>query len=88
MLTLTRCQDHILTEIYGFYGLKHHIVEIGGGVTRRDKRTNERTTMEDRATQPLGCWKAEFRNFPNLGKPPSKKNGKKRGHCPLWATPP
>ena len=27
--------------------------------------TNERrtTTMEDRATQPLGCWKAEFRNL-------------------------
>ena len=25
--------------------------------------TNERQTMEDRATQPLGCWKAEFRNW-------------------------
>ena len=27
-------------------------------------RPNDRTTttMEDRATQPLGCWKAEFRN--------------------------
>ena len=23
---------------------------------------DEQTTMEDRATQPLGCWKAEFRN--------------------------
>ena len=47
-------------KIYGFYGLKHHIVEIGGGVTRRDKQT---TTMEDRATQPLGCWNAEFCNY-------------------------
>ena len=28
-------------------------------------RTNERTTREDRATQPLGCWKAEFRNIQN-----------------------
>ena len=45
-------------KIYGLYGLKHHIVEIRVGVTRRD----EQTTMEDRATQPLGCWKAEFRN--------------------------
>ena len=27
--------------------------------------TNERQTMEDRATQPLGCWKAEFRNITN-----------------------
>ena len=27
-------------------------------------QTNERTTTtEDRATQPLGCWKAEFRNI-------------------------
>ena len=24
--------------------------------------TDRTTTMEDRATQPLGCWKAEFRN--------------------------
>ena len=44
-------------KIFGFCGLKGHIVEIRGGVTRRDERT-----MEDRATQPLGCWKAEFRN--------------------------
>ena len=29
-----------------------------GGTTN-----NERRTREDRATQPLGCWKAEFRNF-------------------------
>ena len=25
---------------------------------------------------------------PSIGKPLNKKNGKKRGHCPLWATPP
>ena len=24
--------------------------------------TNDEQTWEDRATQPLGCWKAEFRN--------------------------
>ena len=58
-------------KMYGLYGLKHHTVEIRGGVTRRDdeRTTNERQTMEDRATQPLGCWKAEFRNYifaPNL----------------------
>ena len=35
-------------------------MDMRGGVTRRDKR--RRTTREDRATQPLGCWKAEFRN--------------------------
>ena len=34
-------------------------MEIRGGVTRRDE---QRQTREDRATQPLGCWKAEFRN--------------------------
>ena len=38
-------------------------MEIRGGVTRQDgERT---TTMEDRATKPPGCWKAEFRNFEN-----------------------
>ena len=30
--------------------------------------TNDEQTMEDRATQPLGCWKAEFRNLPHLEK--------------------
>ena len=24
---------------------------------------DDEQTMEDRATQPLGCWKAEFRNY-------------------------
>ena len=48
-------------KIYGLYGLKHHIVEIRGGVTRRDN--DERQTREDSATQPLGYWKAEFRNI-------------------------
>ena len=45
-------------KIYGLYGLKHHIVEIGWGVTMRDGRTNERRTTEDRATQPMeaGGW--------------------------------
>ena len=30
------------------------------------RRTNDEQTMEDRATQPLGCWKAEFRNISTL----------------------
>ena len=34
-----------------------------GRTTTNDER---RTTMEDSATQPLGCWKAEFRNMVNL----------------------
>ena len=43
MLTLTCCQDHILTEIYGLYVRKHHIVEMRGDVTdagRTTKQTN------------------------------------------------
>ena len=42
-------------KIYGLYGLKHHIVEISGDVTkvlRTDGRTNERT-RKDSATQLL-----------------------------------
>ena len=51
MLTLTCCQDHILTEIYGLYAQKHHIVEMRGDVTDAGQ-PNTRTT-EDRATQPM-----------------------------------
>ena len=29
-------------KMYGFYGLKHHIVEISGDVTDADKRTNNK----------------------------------------------
>ena len=47
-MTLTCCQDHILTEIYGLYGLKHHIVEMRRGVTDAGQ-----TNSEDRATQPM-----------------------------------
>merc|ERR1712208_103727 len=41
-------------KIYGLYGLKRHIVEISGDVTKagRDGRTDERT-RKDRATQLL-----------------------------------
>ena len=51
-------------KIYGLHGLKHHIVEMRGGVTRRDdkRQTTNEQTREDRATQPLGCRMAEFRN--------------------------
>ena len=43
MMTLTCCQ-----EIYGLYGLKHHIVEMRGGVTDAGQ-----TNSEDRATQQM-----------------------------------
>ena len=36
--------------MYGFYGLKHHIVEISGDVTDAGR---DGTTSEDRATQLL-----------------------------------
>ena len=36
LVTVTHCQDHILTKKCGLYGLEHHVVEMGGGVTRRD----------------------------------------------------
>ena len=54
-------------KIYGLWGLKHHIVVIRGGVTRRDKRIREGS-----ATQPLGCWKAEFHNYENSSSPSDK----------------
>ena len=37
-------------KIYGLYGLKHHIVEMRGGVTDAGQTT---TNIEDRATQPM-----------------------------------
>ena len=42
-MTLTCCQDHLLTENiwFGLYGLKHHIVEMRGGVTDAGRTTNE-----------------------------------------------
>ena len=52
MLTLKCCQDHILTENYGLYAMKHHIVEKRGDVTDAG-----RTTNKDRATQLLICEK-------------------------------
>ena len=52
MLTLTCCQDHILTEIYGLYSQKHHIVEMRGGVTDAGRQRRQ-TKSEDRATQPI-----------------------------------
>ena len=48
MLTLTCCQDHILTELYGFYRQKHHI--CSGDVTDAERQP---TNIEDRATQPM-----------------------------------
>ena len=37
-------------KIYGLYGLKHHIVEISGDVTKAGR---DGTTRKDRATQLL-----------------------------------
>ena len=62
MLTLTCCQDHILTENLWFVWSK---TSYSGDERRCHQagQTNDKRTREDRATQPLGCWKAEFRNF-------------------------
>ena len=52
ILSLTCCQDHILTENIWFVWSKtsySDIVEISGYVSMRDKQTNS----EDRATQPM-----------------------------------
>ena len=49
MLTLTCCQDHILTENIA---RKHHIVEMRVDVTDAGQ-PNNRTITEDRATQPM-----------------------------------
>ena len=38
-------------KIYGLYGLKHHIVEMEGGVT--DAGQQQQPNSEDRATQPM-----------------------------------
>ena len=51
--------------MYGFYGLRHHTVDTSGDVTDAG-RTNKRQTREDRATQPMDSWKAEFRNYSSI----------------------
>ena len=49
-------------KIYGLYGLKHHIVEISGDVTKagRDKQTNKK---ERYCYSAFDLCIAEFRNF-------------------------
>ena len=51
-------------KIYGLYGLKHHIVEMRGGVTDAG-RTNERTNEQTLKIELLSQWKleAEFRKY-------------------------
>ena len=51
-------------KIYGLYGLKHHIVEMRGGVTDAGQ-TNERTLKIELLSQ----WKleAEFRKNCSIG---------------------
>ena len=48
-------------KIYGLHGLKHHIVEMRGGVTDAGQQTTERTVKIELLSQ----WKleAEFRNL-------------------------
>ena len=59
MMTITHCQDHILTEniwyvwsTTSYSGDKRRCYQMG----QMDKK------REDRSTQPLDCWKAEFCN--------------------------
>ena len=56
MNTLTCCQP----KIYGLYGLKHHKVEMRGGVTDAGQPNNRTLKIEL-----LSQWKleAEFRNI-------------------------
>ena len=61
MLTLTCCQDHILTENIWFVWSE---TSYSGDKMRcyNAGRTNERRTTEDRATQPMeaGGWVSQF----------------------------
>ena len=41
-------------------------MEISGDVTDVGQTNDKRRTREDRATQPNGCWMAEFRNLNDL----------------------
>ena len=52
-------------KIYGLYGLKHHIVEMRGGVTDAGQPT---TNIEDKDTQPMeaGGWVSQLRNVGSL----------------------
>ena len=53
-------------KIYGLYARKHHIIEMRGDVTDAGRQTtNERTTTEDRATQPMeaGGWVSQFLEY-------------------------
>ena len=45
--------ESYLTEIYGLYARKHHIVEMRGDVTDAGQTNERTTTTEDRATQPM-----------------------------------
>ena len=51
-MTLTCCQDHILTENIWFVGLKHHIVEIREDINR--KTLPEFTFIQISPLLPLG----------------------------------
>merc|ERR1712001_606557 len=53
-------------KIYDLYGLKHHIVEMRGGVTDAGQTTNDEQTLK---IQLLSQWKLEA-EFPNLSTNP------------------
>ena len=50
-MTITCCQDHIFTEIYGLYGPQHHIVEMS---RMRDVRTREDRALSQWTAGTLG----------------------------------
>ena len=57
-MTLTCCQDHILTEnIWLVHGLKHHIVEMRGGVMDAGQPTDQTITEDN------GIWRLSFANL-------------------------
>merc|ERR1712018_590865 len=61
LVTMTHCQDHILTQNIWFAWSKTSYSGDKRRCYQAGRRTNdEQLTREDSATQPLGCWKAEF----------------------------
>ena len=74
MLTLTCCQDNILTENIWFVllGLKHHIVEMRGDVTDARRQTNN----EQLKIELLSQWKLEAESRNKM----AFEEGRKRVH--------
>ena len=56
-MTLTCCQDHILTENIWFVWSE---TSYSGDERRCDGCGTTMTNIEDRATQPIGSWRLSF----------------------------